>query len=291
MQDIGVIGMGTMGEPMSLNLIKNGFKVMVFNRTPSRGTRAAAAGAVVASSIKQVTQASEAIVVMVSDDEAVREVILGDEGIVQYAKRGQIVINSSTILPDTARQVAQTLREKSVIYLEAPVTGSRPQAEQGQLFFLVGGSRADYERCIPLFEAMGKKHLYLGGVGTGTCAKLANNIMGFTNFTALAEVLMLVKRFGLDVDLFVEVVRNSGGRSAVFDAKCAKLLQRDWRPEFALGNAAKDMRLAQQLTRTLSVDAPVIAAAQKVYDAASRVCDPSDDMCSLIKFYERPGSS
>jgi 3-hydroxyisobutyrate dehydrogenase-like beta-hydroxyacid dehydrogenase len=286
MQKIGVIGMGIMGAPMAVNLVKAGFDVTVFNRDAKKSKPVQEAGAAVAGSIGELAAACEAVVVVVSDDDAVRAVCLGEDGIEAAGREGLLVIDASTALPDTTIEVAAALRARGMVYLDAPVTGSKPQAESGTLFFLAAGDKAGYQRAVPLFEAMGRRHIYLGENGMGTCAKLCNNLCGFINLAAFSEALAIGSKYGLEPELLCEVIGDSGGRSAAMEGKWPKMLERDWSPQFALPLAAKDMRLAQELSEKVGVDARIIATAMEVYAEATPGGE-GKDFCSLIEWYER----
>lgn len=284
MKKIGIIGMGTMGAPMAVHLAKAGFAVCVYNRTAQKCQRAADAGAHVAETIAQLVSNADAVVTMVADDEAVRQVITGNGGVLESGRAGLIVIDSTTVHPDTSRQMAETLAAKQITFLDAPVTGSRNEAERGNLAFLVGGDRTAYEKCAPLFEAMGRTHMHLGDSGMGACAKVGNNLMGQIHLAALSEAMTMVERYGLDRKLFFKVISQSGARSAVVDGKGPMILNDDYTPHFSLALAAKDITLANQLADGLDHHHPVAAAAKQVYTDATRT-HGDEDLCSLYRWY------
>jgi 3-hydroxyisobutyrate dehydrogenase-like beta-hydroxyacid dehydrogenase len=284
MKKIGVIGMGTMGAPMAVHLVEAGFDVCVYNRTAQKCQRAADAGARVADTIAQLVSDADAVVIVVADDEAVRQIITGDGGVLETGRAGLIVIDSTTVHPDTSRQMAEALAAKQITFLDAPVTGSRNEAESGNLSFWVGGDRVAYEKCAPLFEAMGKAHMHLGGSGMGACAKVGNNLMGQIHLAALSEAMTMVERYGLDRELFFKVISQSGARSAVVDGKGPKILNDDYTPHFSLTLAVKDITLANQLADGLGHHLPVAAATRKVYAQAAET-HGDEDLCSLYRWY------
>jgi 3-hydroxyisobutyrate dehydrogenase len=196
-----------------------------------------------------------------------------------------LVIDSSTVHPNLSKEMAAAFAAKGIAFLDAPVTGSRPQAEDGKLFFLVGGPREACERAIPLFEAMGRKHLHLGANGSGACAKLCNNLCGFVNLAAFCEAMVIGKRFGVEPQQLFEVISNSGGRSALSDVKGPKILRGDWDADFALALASKDVGLASILAREIGQHTPVTDEARKIYAAAAAKYG-SDDLCALYRWYE-----
>jgi len=288
---VGMVGLGNMGSGMAGSLLQAGFSVLAWNRSPERLTDVAARGARQAGTIRQVASESDAVIIMVSDDAAVRDVVHREHGIIAGSKPGLIVINCSTVHPTTNQELARQAAAEGIVWLEAPVTGSRRQAETGQLYFLMGGPETILPTVRPLFEAMGKGHVHLGEVGTGSCAKLGNNLMSFINLCGLAEALELARRFGLPAEKFLDVVANSGGRSALSDAKGPKILGRNWSSEFALQLAAKDMHLARQFAHDLRHDSPLLTEAARLYSAAAE--DYADaDVCSLVRWYqERDGTT
>lgn len=281
---IGVVGMGLMGSPMACTLMRAGYQVGVFNRTIDRCKIAETAGAKIFPTVAQLAAESEVLILMLADDAAVDAVITGCDGVIDGGKDGLIVLNCSTVHPRTNQRLARALSERNITLLDAPVTGSRPQAEAGQLYFLVGGDEATYRRCIPLLEAMGRGHIHLGPVGAGACAKLGNNLMAFINLSGTIEALEIAARFGLAPQKFLEVISNSGGRSAMSELKGPKILRADWSSDFALRLAAKDLRLARSLAEELRQPCPVLAQTAETFaQAATEFGD--DDVCSLIRWY------
>ena len=171
---IGFIGQGAMGRPMALNLLKSGYSVKAFNPTRSKCRAAAEAGAVVADSISDVVEGSHAVIIMVRADRAVCDVVLGCDGLLAAGRPGLLVIDSTTIHPLTSQRIAAALCDKQIDYLDAPVMSDSEEARLGQLWFQVGGAEQAYLRAIPLFEAMGNKHQYLGPNGAGAGAKVGS---------------------------------------------------------------------------------------------------------------------
>lgn len=281
---IGVLGMGIMGSPMACSLLRAGFQVTVFNRTADKCQAAAAQGARVANSIAQLAAESDVVIVMLADDAAVEAVINAPEGLAASGRSGLIVMNSSTVHPRTNQTLAKSLAVRQITLIDAPVTGSRPQAEAGQLYFLVGSDEVTYRRCIPLFDAMGRGHIRLGQVGAGACAKLGNNMMGFINLSGLVEALQMVTRFGIAPEAFLEVLANSGGRSVFSEVKGPKIVRGDWSADFALKLAAKDLRLAKELSSELQQASPILAQVTETFAQAAKE-HGSEDVCSLIRWY------
>src|SRR5882757_7688022 len=176
-QRIGWIGLGNMGAPMARNLLKAGFPVTVFNRTPSRADALVAEGAVLAAYPRELWEKADIIITMVSDDAALQDIYKGEGGLLEGAVSGKVVIDMSTVSPTTTKELAELLAEKEVEYLDAPVSGSVKPAEMGQLVIMVGGKRAVYESVLPVFERLGKISFLLGESGAGNSAKLTINLL------------------------------------------------------------------------------------------------------------------
>lgn len=285
MQKIGVIGMGTMGIPMALNLIKAGFNVTVFNRTRGKCDSVLQAGATLSTSPRELASESDVILLVLADDEAVKRVVLDDDGVASGLKPNQIVIDSSTVHPDTSRYMASTLATRQAIYLDAPVTGSRPEAEAGNLAFLVAGSELHYQTCVPVFEAMGCRHEYLGQSGSGACVKLANNTMGLIHLAALVEALQMVESYRIDLVAFLRIIGQSGARSAVVENKGPKILSHNFEVDFSLANGDKDLRLAKQLAKSMGIVMPVLTATSEVYKRSASMADDDSDVCGIYRWY------
>ncbi len=175
MEQVGFIGLGTMGFPMARNLLKAGYKVSVYNRSTAKAEKLEPVGATVLTSPAEVAGESDIVFTMLTADVAVEEVILGEKGINVGISPGKIVVDCSTVSPATSQKISRELAKTGVEMLDAPVTGSEPQAIEGILAFMVGGKKEIFEKCLPLFLAMGKKAYYMGGSGAGSCTKLANN--------------------------------------------------------------------------------------------------------------------
>ena len=291
MQKVGVIGMGVMGSGMAISLAGAGYDVTVFNRTKAKCEPARKAGASVADSIGQVAESAEAIVVMVSDDEAVEQVVLGDGGVLQHAPAGAVVIDSSTVHPDTSRKLAEQLATKRIDFLDAPVTGGPSHANEGQLFFVIGGDEAVYRRCLPMFEVMGRRNLYAGATGSGAAAKLGNNMLCAVFTAAIAESMVMVKRFGLDPAVFFELIRNSGGNSAMTEWQVPKMLAGDYSPQFALPLMAKDARLGKKLAQQMDLQADMITAASEVFAHALETVPNDYDFAAVYLWYDAARAS
>jgi 3-hydroxyisobutyrate dehydrogenase-like beta-hydroxyacid dehydrogenase len=285
MKRIGVIGLGTMGLPMALNLLKAGFEVCGFNRTPAKAQQVAKAGGEACVSVAELVGKSEVVITMLANDAAVKEIILGDDGVAASGRAGLIVIDCSTVSPTTSREVAAALAKRGIRHLDAPVTGSKKQAEDGSLSFLVGGDRGLFDACASLFAAMGKKKFYLGGTGMGASAKLCNNMVVAMNMAALSEGMALASRCGINLETMLEIFGTSGARGAMAELKGPKLLRGDTKADFALALMKKDTGLAQQLAEQAGQPAPLLATTHDVFAKAVQELNPDLDFCTVFHWY------
>jgi 3-hydroxyisobutyrate dehydrogenase len=243
---IGWIGLGNMGTPMVKNLLKGGFEVTVYNRTASRTLPLQEAGAAVAAHAGELWSAADTIITMVSDDAALRQIHQGEGGLLAGAVAGKVVIDMSTVSPDTSRELAGELLRKGVDYLDAPVAGSVKPAELGQLVIMAGGKKGVYEAALPVFECLGKASFFLGEQGAGNCAKLAINLLLAFNMQGIAEAVLFAAEKGIGPNEMMAVINESALSNGITKGKTANIVNRDFTAAFALKHLAKDLRLAKQ---------------------------------------------
>jgi len=284
---IGFIGLGLMGRPMSMNLLKAGYPVTVWNRTPARAEELVAAGAGLAKSPQELAAASDFLLSIVSDPPALEEVLWGPHGAMQALKRGSIYVDSSTISPALARKIAAACAERGVRFLDAPVTGGDWGAKKGELIFMAGGDAATLKEAEPVLGVMGKKWFHLGAHGAGQTIKLAMNLILALQVDALAEALALVTGAGLPGEKLVEVLQSSMARSGVLDVKAPNLLKGEYVPSFPLRLMHKDLGLALDLANQLGVPLPATAAARETYSYVKGAAREDLDYSAVMKFWKR----
>ena len=283
---VAFLGLGIMGRPMAENLRAAGFEVVAWNRTRAKAEQFGAAGgvsasqsprAVVADTPAEAAAAAGVAISMVPDVPEVEEVLLGPGGAVDGLPEGGLCIDMSTIAPTASRSIAGRLAERGVDFLDAPVTGSRPKAEDGTLTIMVGGEPDHFERARPLFEAMGSLVLHVGPTGHGEMAKLINNTVAAINAAALGEGLVLARESGLDLDALRRVMGSGSGASAMLELKAGPMLDRDFEPLFKLEHMLKDVRHCLAEARALGVGLPLAEAAERLYaEAAAEGHGPLD---------------
>ncbi len=246
MKRIGFIGLGLMGSGMSMNLLKAGFPLTVWNRTKSKMKPLTDAGASGAGSPREVAEASDVVICIVTDSPDVEEVLLGPEGAIHGAKPGAIVIDMSTISPSVTRRIAEELGEKGVKMLDAPVSGGAIGARDGTLSIMVGGDEDVFEECLPIFEAMGRTVTHVGGNGMGQTVKLVNQILVGTTMLGVAEALMFAKKSGVDLEKCHAAVSGGAAGSWQLTNNGARLLKGDHEPGFKVKDYLKDLRLIME---------------------------------------------
>lgn len=291
---IGFVGLGLMGRPMAMNLLKAGHAVTVWNRTASRADELVAAGAKLAKSPKEAASGADVFITIVSDPPALEEVLWGKSGgrvgaadaALAALKPGAIYIDSSTVSPDLARKIAVACSAKGVKFLDAPVTGGDWGAKKGELVFMVGGEAETLKAAEPVIGVMGKKWFLLGPNGAGQTIKLAMNSILALQVEALAEALALVTAAGLKGESLVEVMQSSMARSGVLDVKAPNLLKGEYVPSFPLRLMYKDVSLAMDLAKELGVTLPAAAAAQQTYGAVKAAAKEDLDYSAVMKFWK-----
>ena len=235
---IGLIGLGLMGRPMGMNLLKAGHKLTVWNRTPERADELVAAGAVLAKTPYEVAEASEFLLTIVSDPPALESVLWGHEGKKDGAlaglRAGSIYVDSSTISPSLARKIGEACTERNVRFLDAPVTGGDWGAREGNLVFMIGGDAETLRAVEPVLGVMGKKWFHLGPCGAGQTIKLAMNGILALQVGAMAEALAIVKKAELGEAQLIEVMQASMARSGLLDLKAPLMAKGEYKPSFPL---------------------------------------------------------
>ena len=288
---IGFIGLGLMGHPMSTNLLKAGYPLTVWNRTASRAADLVAQGARLAKSPKEVAGVSDVLITIVSDPPALEEVLWGqngrDNGPLGALKSGSIYVDSSTVSPALARKIATACTVRGVRLLDAPVTGGDWGAKKGELVFMVGGDKETLQAVQPILSVMGKKWFHLGPNGAGQTIKLAMNMILALEVDALAEALALVRGSGLTGESLVEVMQSSMARSGVLDIKAPNLLKGEFKPSFPLRLMHKDLSLALDLANQLGVPLPATAAARETYNYVKGTAKEDLDYSAVMKFWRR----
>lgn len=280
---VAFLGLGIMGRAMASNLVKAGNEVTVWNRTPGKDVE----GAKTAQSPAEAAQGAEVVWMCVADTDAVEQVLFGDGGVEQALTQGMTVVDSSTISPSATVSFAERVRAKGGEYVDAPVTGSKIGAESGQLVFIVGAEPAVIERLQPLFSAMGKTTLRMGGTGKGQAAKIGMNLMIATMYEGFAEALVLTSKLGVESENMLQLIQSSMVRSGVVDYKAPFVLKRDFTPNFPLRLMHKDLKLMLDAARETRVKLPELETVEEVYDIAAEEGFGDRDYASTLELLEK----
>jgi 3-hydroxyisobutyrate dehydrogenase-like beta-hydroxyacid dehydrogenase len=283
---IGFIGLGIMGQPMALNLVRAGFPVTVFNRTSEKTAPLKEAGAQVAATPAEAAAHADFVISIVSDTAAMEEVVTGKGGILETIRSGAIVIDSSTISPVASRKFACKVAGRGASWLDAPVTGSKHLAIKGELTYMVGGDREAFDRAMPILGALGKKHIYCGTHGLGLAAKLSQNAIQSTMVEIFCEGFVLAAKAGLKPQIMMEVIQGSMARAALTDFKAPFIFKGDFTPYFPLKLMHKDLTLALESAYAQNVPMPTAAAVKEVYGAAKAQGKGDLDYAAVVTFLE-----
>jgi len=288
---IGLIGLGLMGRPMGMNLLKAGHQLTVWNRTSERAQELVKAGAILAKTPREVAAASEFLLTIVSDPAALESVLWGHEGQNDGAlaglRAGSIYVDSSTISPSLVRRIATACKERGVRFLDAPVTGGDWGAREGNLVFMIGGDAETLRDAESVLGVLGKKWFHLGQNGAGQTVKLAMNAILALEVGAMAEAIALVTKAGLKGEQLVEVMQASMARSGVLDVKSPLMLKGDYKPSFPLRLMHKDLGLALDLGNQLGVALPTTAAAREIYNCVKGESNEDLDYSAVMRFWKK----
>ena len=283
---IGFIGMGMMGGGMAANLLKADFDMVAYDIDPARNERFAGLGAKIANGPVGVAQGASTIICIVETTAQVREVVLGDGGIIEGAQEGDIFVCSATIDPLAVKEMHAILAGKGIKMLDAPVSGGVPRAVSGDLSIIVGGDGAVVEACRPYFDAMSANVFHMGEIGHGLAMKLCNNMITQVTKVVIAEAMALGAKAGLDPQQMVDVISVSTGNSDSFRAAAPRYLSGDFSPGGTIDISYKDQELETGFAKALGVPMFMAAASQQVYQMARAAGLNKKDGSSLITLYE-----
>lgn len=275
-----------MGAPMASNLLKKGYEVTVYNRTPSKCEPLVAEGAAAAATPREAAAGRDVVITMVSNDDSIREVFYGEDGILRSLEAGVTVIDSSTISPGLVKEIAASVGELGAYFLDAPVTGSKPAAIDGTLVFMVGGEASVLQNVTDVLDTLGKKIIHMGPNGSGSVAKLAHNTVVGINNLALAEGFAIAAKSGIPADSFLELVQLGSAGSKAADLKGRKIIEADFSNQFSLALMLKDLKLASSLTDVSGIPAPMLNMAKSLFQAGETQGYGDEDLSAVVKCYE-----
>jgi 3-hydroxyisobutyrate dehydrogenase len=283
---VGFIGLGIMGSGMARNLLRAGFDLTVWNRTASKAQALAEEGARVAESPRDLAAGCTIVVVCVSDTPDVEEVVLGEAGVIHGVQSGAVVIDCSTISPMVTQALAEKLAARGAAMLDAPVSGGSEGAVKGTLSIMVGGEEADFERALPVLQAMGKTITHVGGHGAGQMVKLVNQVLVANGMLALGEAFLFAQAGGLDLDKMLQAVAGGAAGSWALSNRGPQIIRRDWRPGFMIDLQQKDLRLILEAADAMGVPLLGCSTAFHLYRTLQHLGCGTDGNHALIKALE-----
>jgi 2-hydroxy-3-oxopropionate reductase len=264
---VGFIGLGIMGMPMARNLMEAGYELVLHNRSPEKAEELGKEGATVAATPREVAEKSDVVITMLPDSPQVREVVAGENGVLEGISEGALLIDMSTISPVVTEELAEALKEKGASMLDAPVSGGDVGAIEGTLSIMVGGEKEDFERARSLFEAMGKTITHVGPVGAGQVTKAANQVVVALTIEAVSEALVLGSAGGVSPEKILDVLSGGLAGNKVMEVKREKFLSHKFDPGFRSELHHKDLGIALAAGREYGVVLPVTAIVDQMFDS------------------------
>lgn len=287
MAKLGFLGLGLMGYPMARNLLRAGHSVALWSNTASKAAQLATeAGGVACQTPAEVATQSDVVFLCVGDTAMVEQILLGKNGVIESARKGMTVVDTSTISPSASRRIGEAFAAAGVDFLGAPVTGSTPGAINGTLTIMVGGEERVYNAMRPLLEVMGKKLYYCGGPGMGLHAKLSQNLVLSNILQAFNEGLVLSTKAGVPPELMLDILSNSAAKCGLIEYKAPFVFRRDFTTNFSVKWMHKDIGLMLDSGEELGVPLPLTALTRQMFQAAISKGFGEEDICSTINVLE-----
>lgn len=284
---VGFIGLGIMGKPMAKNLLKAGYDLVVADLNQEAVAELAAAGAQTVANGAGVAGACQVVITMVPNSPHVRAAVLGENGVAQGAKPGTVLIDMSSIDPTESKAIGAELAKKGIEMLDAPVSGGEPKAIDGTISVMVGGKRELFDRYYDLLMAMAGSVVYVGELGSGNVAKLANQIVVAVNIAAVAEALTFAKKAGTDPELVYQAIRGGLAGSTVMDAKAPMMLAGNFKPGFRVELHIKDLTNALNAAHAISAPVPLSGQLMEIMQSVKADGCDKEDHSSIVRFYEK----
>ena len=286
MQKVGFIGLGLIGAPMCLNLVKAKYHVSVWNRTQSKAKKLVDAGAVSLSSPKEIAENSEIIITCVSDSKDVKDVVLGADGVIEGIDEGKIVIDMSTISPSVTREIAEQINSKKAKMLDAPVSGGVNGAEAGVLSIMVGGDKSVLDSVSPILNELGSKITYCGSNGMGQVTKLSNQIIGMGNLAAMCEAIVFASKAGADPEALINAWSAGAAGSWMVDNLGGKVFKREFEPGFMVKLAQKDLNLVLDAAGQMDVALFTTPIISQIFRATQQSGFSDEGIHAYVKILE-----
>ena len=287
MRKIGFIGLGIMGKPMAMNLLKAGHSLMVYDIRPEPVEEVVAAGAKACKSAKDVAAQSEIVITMLPNSPDVKKAVLGKDGVLEGAKPGLILIDMSSIAPLVSKEVAAEAQKKGVEMLDAPVSGGEPKAKDGTLAIMVGGKKEVFEKVEDVLKVMGSSAVLVGDVGSGNVTKLANQVIVALNIAAMSEAMVLATKSGVDPEKVFHAIKGGLAGSTVLNAKMPLVLDGNFKPGFRIELHIKDLANALDTAHEVGVPVPLTSGVMEIMQALKVDSKAVNDHGGIVQFYEK----
>lgn len=284
---LGFIGLGIMGKPMAKNLLKAGHELVVYDVIKESVNQVVEAGAIASPSSKEVAEQCEIIITMLPNSPHVKEVVCGENGILEGAKEGTIIIDMSSIAPLASQEIAGICAKKEVKMIDAPVSGGEPKAIDGTLSIMVGGEKKVFEKVYDILMVMGASAVHCGDIGAGNTTKLANQVVVALNIAAVSEAFMLATKAGVDPKLVFDAIRGGLAGSTVMDAKVPMILDRNFNPGFKIDLHIKDLNNALETGHGVGSPLPLTAFVMEMMQTLHADGCGQDDHSGIAKYYEK----
>jgi len=282
---VGFVGLGIMGLPMAMNLASKDFKVLAYDIDEKRVQLAKEAGAIGAT-IAEIGAESKVVFVSLPNGNIVKQVILGQNGLLSYLAAGSIIVDTSSITPKESRYIASEVEKPGITYLDAPVSGGEPKAIDGTLAFMIGGKETAFEAVLPYLEAMGSSFIRIGESGSGSITKLVNQIIVNLNIAVLGEALVFARKAGANPELVFQAIRGGLAGSTVMDAKTPKILSRNFTPGGKLSINQKDIKNVLESAHELEIPVPFTAQLFEIMQSLKARGLIEEDHSAIVKYFE-----
>ncbi len=287
MRTVGFIGLGIMGRPMAGNLVEAGYHVRTYSRRPEAAAQLAGRGARAVPSVAACASGADIVITMLPDSPDVEAVVLGDDGVLANASPGLLLIDMSTVRPQTERDIATAASLAGARMLDAPVSGGEQGAINGALSIMVGGSDADFEEALPVLQALGTTIAHVGPVGAGQTVKAANQLLVGGIIELVSEALLLIEASGVDAEAAVKVLAGGLAGNRILDVKAPSMLARQFKPGFRIDLHHKDMGIVLTAAREAGLALPVTGLVSQLFVAARAQGLGSLDHSALLSVLER----
>lgn len=284
---VGFVGLGIMGKPMAKNLLAAGHELMVYDFNRDAVKEVVDAGAKEAKNGTEIALQTDVVIIMVPNSPHVRSAVFGEGGVAEGADESTVIIDMSSIDPVESKKIGEELAEKNIEFLDCPVSGGEPKAIDGTLSIMCGGKKDVWEKYKSLLECMGSSVVYVGPIGSGNVAKLANQMIVAINIGACAEAFTFAKKMGSDPKLVYDAIRGGLAGSTVMDAKVPMMLEGNYQPGFRIDLHIKDLTNALNASHTIHMPVPLTANLMEVMQELKSHDEGGCDHNDIVRYYER----